>query len=103
MGDDDLFVSSVEGQPCHRYGGGVLIGAERDPAEPKKLRYNTAEVVRIPATEARRFGREYGRLISDGALTVRTREDFEAWEASRAAAAAPSPAAAEPASEGADR
>jgi hypothetical protein len=101
MGDDDLFVSSVDGQPCHRFGGGVLIGAERDPAEPKKLRYNSAEVVRIPAAEARRFGREYERLISDGALTRRTREDFVAWEASLAAV--PSTAAAEPASEGADR
>jgi hypothetical protein len=71
-----LFVSSVEGQPVHRFGTKVLIGADADPAEPRKIRYRTGDIVAIPHAEALRFAREYGRLIEEGALVSRSADDW---------------------------
>jgi hypothetical protein len=73
-----LFVSSVQGQPVSRFGtagagsGGVLIGATRNPAEPRKIIYDPAVVVGIPHAEALKYAREYQRAVSDGSLTLRT-------------------------------
>ncbi len=73
-----LFVSAVEGKPVHRFGApNVLIGADRDPEEPRKIRYDTNAVVAIPKAEAQRYSREYLRLIAEGALVERSAEDFE--------------------------
>jgi hypothetical protein len=72
-----LFVSSVEGQPVHRFGSPtILIGADRNPDEPRKIIYRTQEVVGIPRAEAQRYAREYARAIADGALTERTAEEY---------------------------
>lgn len=67
-----LFVSSVEGQPVTRYGTKVLIGAARDHLQPRKIIYDPTLIVAIPATEARRYSREYRRAIANGSLTERT-------------------------------
>ena len=71
-----LFVSSVEGSPCTRFGTKTLIGAERDPDNAKKIRYRTKEIVAIPRAEADRYAREYARLISDEALVVHTADEW---------------------------
>lgn len=78
-----LFVSSVADKPVSRFGApGVFIGAERDPDNPRKLRYHTDRVVAIPVDEARLYGREYARLIADGELVSR---DAKAWAAQQVA------------------
>lgn len=71
-----LFVSSVEGKPVMRFGTKVLIGAERDPTEPRKIRYNTKAIVAIPHDEAHRYAREYGRLIADEELVAHTADEW---------------------------
>lgn len=63
-----LYVSAVEGRPFTRLGSKVLIGAERDPSNERKIVYRTKDIVIIPADEARRYGREYQRAIADGDL-----------------------------------
>jgi hypothetical protein len=75
-----LFVSSVEGQPVHRFGSKVLIGADADPENPKKIRYRTGDIIAIPHAEALRHAREYGRLISDGALIERTADEWRSQQ-----------------------
>lgn len=78
-----LFVSSVEGKPVSRFGApGVFIGADRDPDNPRKLRYQPERVVPIPLEEVTLYGREYARLIADGELVSR---DAKAWAAQEAA------------------
>jgi hypothetical protein len=71
-----LFVSSVEGHPVTRFGSSVLLGADRDPDNPKKILYRTDAVIAIPQHEAVRYAREYNRLISEGALVERTADDW---------------------------
>jgi hypothetical protein len=78
-----LFVSAVADKPVSRFGApGVFIGAERDPDNPRKLRYHIDRVVAIPLDEAQRYSREYARLIADGELVAR---DEKAWKAQQAA------------------
>lgn len=85
-----LFVSAVEGQPVHRFGSpSILIGADRDPQDPRKLRYRPDEVVGIPRVEAQRYAREYARAISDGALRERTAEEFNSQQSSTPEGGAP--------------
>lgn len=83
-----LFLSSVEGQPVHRFGTNfgtkVLIGADADPENPKKIRYRTDDVIAIPHAEALRYAREYGRLIADGALVERSADDWAFQQTTRA-------------------
>lgn len=67
-----LFVSCVEGQPVTRFGSKVLIGADRDPANRRKVRYNPKQIVAVPNEEAQRYAREYARAIADGSLTQHT-------------------------------
>lgn len=71
-----LFVSSVEGRPVTRFGTKVLIGADRDSAEPRKIRYRPKEIVAIPHDEAHRYGREYARLIADGDLVEHKADEW---------------------------
>lgn len=84
----DLFVSCVEGQPVTRYGSRVMIGADRDPADPSQIIYRPGDVVKIPAAEAARYRREYTRQLGDGALKLRTAEDWEAQSAAHSKAEA---------------
>lgn len=71
-----LFVSCVEGQPVARFGSKVLIGADRDPENPRKIRYRTKEIVAIPVAEASRYCREYARAIEDESLKARTAAEW---------------------------
>jgi hypothetical protein len=71
-----LFVSCVEGQPVTRFGTRVLIGAARDLTQPRKVNYDPKLIVAIPATEARRYHREYRRAIANGSLTERTAAEW---------------------------
>lgn len=71
-----LFVSSIEGQPVARFGSDVMIGAERDLADRRVVRYTPDLVVAIPHEEARRYAREYRRAIDDGSLSVRTAAEW---------------------------
>lgn len=88
MGDSDpssafgLFVSSVEGQPVSRFGGGgVMIGASRDLSDRKLVHYSPDVIVAIPHEEARKYAREYRRAISDGSLRERTAAEWAAQNA----------------------
>lgn len=81
-----LFVSSVEGSPVTRYGSSVLIGAERNPDEPRKIVYHPDAVIAIPHDEAQRYAREYRRLIAEGALVERTADDWRSQQASEGGA-----------------
>ncbi len=71
-----LFVSCVEGKPVPRFGSKILVGADRDPAERRKIIYRPNEIVAIPVDEATRYGREYARLISDEELVEHTAEEW---------------------------
>ena len=71
-----LFVSCVEGKPVTRFGTKVLIGADRDPTQPRKIRYRPKEIIAIPTDEAHRYGRDYGRLIADGELVEHTADEW---------------------------
>ena len=71
-----LFVSSVDGSPVTRFGSTVLIGADRDPTKPNKIRYRTEEIIAIPRDEAEKYAREYARLIADGALVAHTADEW---------------------------
>lgn len=80
MGDEaeafGLFVSCVDGQPCTRFGTKVLIGADRDPTNRRKIRYRPKEIVALPHTEAQRYAREYARAIEDGSLVQHTAAEW---------------------------
>jgi hypothetical protein len=95
MGESDpsfgfgLFVSSVEGQPVSRFGGGgVMIGASRDLSDRKLVHYTPEIIVGIPHEEARKYAREYRRAISDGSLKERTAAE---WAAQNDLPAEPAP------------
>jgi hypothetical protein len=72
------YFSCVPGRVAHRFGTKSLIGAVRG-----KLGYewNEAEVVPLPASELRRYLREYNRLLRGpkAALIERSRADYEAY------------------------
>ena len=78
--DFGLFVSCVQGQPVTRFGTKVLIGADRDPENRRKVRYRTKEVVAIPRSEATRYAREYARAIAEGELKERTESDWREYQ-----------------------
>lgn len=60
---------------------GSYIGAARNPQDPKTIVYNQAEVVFIPGSERRRFLSEYEGALASKSLVVRSKEDFEAYNA----------------------
>lgn len=73
-----LFVSSVEGCPTTRFGTGTLIGATRTRANPRVIEYQTDQIVALTHAEYARYRREYSRAIRDGALRVRSVEEWQA-------------------------
>jgi len=81
MGEDaaagfGLFVSCVEGQPCTRFGSKILIGADRDPTNRRKIRYTPKLIVALPHVEAQRYAREYARAIADESLVQHTAAEW---------------------------
>jgi len=84
-----LFVSSVEGRPVTRYGTKTLIGADRDPSNPRKINYRTKDIVPLPTDEAERYSREYARHIEDGDLVAHTAAEWEQQTQHRAEVGAP--------------
>lgn len=75
-----LFVSAVPGQPVTRHGTKILIGAERDPSDRRKIRYREKQIVAIPSGEAVKYAREYRRSIADGALREHTKAEWVAQQ-----------------------
>jgi len=75
-----LYVSCVDGKPVARFGTKILIGADRDAVERKKIRYRSKEIVAIPEGEARRYAREYARAIQEGELVARTADEWQAQQ-----------------------
>ena len=66
---EPIFVVSnpAEG-PVTRYGTKTLIGCRRDLKNPRKLHFDTDEVVALPYAEYRKYLKEYNRAINSGAL-----------------------------------
>ncbi len=81
-----LYASCVPGHHVTRYGTTTLIGAVVDLDHPGNLRFDPDAIVAIPENEYAVFRREYDRLLTDGALKKRSAEEYEAYQASRAAA-----------------
>lgn len=79
-----LYVSCVQGSPVSRFGTKILIGADRDPNEPRKVIYRTKDIVAIPIGEATRYAREYRRTIDEGELIEHTAEEWAAQREQRA-------------------
>lgn len=75
-----LFVSCVPGHPVTRHGTKILIGADRDPVERRKIRYREKEIIGITRGEALKYAREYRRSIADGSLREHTREQWLAQQ-----------------------
>lgn len=75
---DDAFFSSVPGKGVvTRHGGGnSYIGAVRDPKAEGGIRYTPDVVVMVPGADMRRYSREYGRAVRDGALRERKRGEY---------------------------
>ena len=84
-----LFVSSVDGRPVARFGTKVLIGAERDPSNPRKITYRTKDIVPIPLDEAAKYSREYARHIAEGDLVEHTADEWTQQTKHRAEVGAP--------------
>jgi hypothetical protein len=61
-----------------RFGTASYIGARLDKSVEGGVAYDNDAIVAIPAAEHARFAREYGRAVANGALVVRSREDYEA-------------------------
>ena len=61
--------------PVSRFGGRGLIGARRDPADPRKVHY-TSEVVAIPAEELRRYRHEYADAVKSGHLIECSEDEY---------------------------
>lgn len=74
----DLYVSSVPGRLVFRFGTSVLIGATRSSESPKQIDWDTDNVVRIPAAEARQYAREYDGAFERGDLQKRSRPKVSA-------------------------
>jgi hypothetical protein len=92
---DDLYLSCVLGKGVvTRFGatGAAFIGARRDPSAEGGIAYNPEQVVRVPGSDARRYAREYQRVLAEGSVRIRSREEYLAYrklrdEALRAAKA----------------
>lgn len=86
--DGTLFVSLNPSAPVPvaRWGTRALIAARRDPKDHRKIHYNLAEVVAIPAEEYRRFRSEYNDAIRSGDLVLRTETQFQASQKANEAA-----------------
>lgn len=86
---DRYFSSNPEGGVVSRFGTGsstrtnTLIGAYRDPKDPRRIEY-TDEVVAIPEAEFLRFRREYARAVRDKSLIERSADDYRAFLAKQA-------------------
>ena len=84
---DFYYVSSVKGRLVTRYvslqqPSPQYIGATR---QGRVVTFNTEAVVALPAVEWKRHRREYRKLIRNKSLRERTKSDFDAWQAKRAA------------------
>lgn len=92
----DVYVSSVEGHIVARHGSGTVqtkpmsIGVYREvrtkadgSTEFVGMRWDTDEVVLLPAREFAFFAREYEEDLRVGTLKERTKADYEAWNAKR--------------------
>jgi len=83
-----VYVSAIEGHLVTRFPSlaqpvAQYIGATR---QGKKIVWSPDQVVAIPDQEWRKYRREYRRAVADGSLKMRTKEDFDAWQAKRKAA-----------------
>lgn len=79
-----LYVSPVEGRTVRRFGAppGTYIGAKR---VGKQIEWNEERIVPIPDNEYRRFRAEYHGAIADGALKLRTADEYKAQQDARKA------------------
>lgn len=82
-----LYLSCVDGKPVHRFGSKELIGATRDPKQSNKIVYSPKTIVGIPVDEARKYGREYARLVEEGDLKSHDAKAYAAQQAQRTEAA----------------
>lgn len=83
---DDLFVSCVEGKGVvTRFGsrGSTFIGARRDATVEGGIRYLPEQVVLVHGEDHRRFAREYTRVLAEGSLRIRSREEYLAYRKAR--------------------
>jgi hypothetical protein len=83
---DDLYLSCVLGKGVvTRFGatGATFIGARRDPSAEGGISYHPEQVVRVPGSDARRYAREYQRVLSEGAVLIRSREEYVAYRKQR--------------------
>ena len=78
------YFTPVEGHTVHRFGtmtttsSNELFGCSTDPATGTRT-WDTSAVLMISGQEAKRFRREYDRLVRDGALIERTEEDRKSY------------------------
>jgi colicin import membrane protein len=92
----DVYVSSVEGHIVARHGSGTVqtkpmsIGVYREVKEKADgstefvgMRWDTEEVVLLPAREFAFFAKEYEEELRVGTLKERTKAEYEAWSAKR--------------------
>lgn len=84
MSDRYFSSNPAHGGVVSRFGTGggsranTMIGARRDPRDPRRLIF-TDEVVAIPAAEYARFRREYDKAVRNQSLLPRTAEDYRAY------------------------
>ena len=83
----DLYVSSVKGAAVTRYStmvpgkrAGLLIGAERDSENPKRLTWDTELIVKIPAQEYAQFRKEYDKALHAKCLMKRSEQEYSAQQ-----------------------
>lgn len=94
-------MSCVRGRPVTRFGTRTMIGAERAP--DNEIHWFPDRVVALTKAEADRHKKEYGRLLAEGDLRLRTAEEWIAQQqtgekaaAEKAARKAAAAAAADP-------
>jgi hypothetical protein len=70
------YFSCKAGHAVARFGTNSFVGSIRTKSG---FKWNEAQVVAIPESEIIRYGREYKRVIKDGALIPRTEIDYKSW------------------------
>lgn len=79
MNDEFVYLKPVEEKPVPRFGGQSYIGMkfQKDEKTGAAGYVVSAEVVRIPAIEFKRYRRAYQRALDDGAIETATKEEYD--------------------------
>lgn len=62
-----------------RFGTSTFIGAERDPANPRAVKFDPSAVVGITVLEYARYRKEYDKAVANKSLVEKSAADLAAY------------------------